>query len=64
MVVPNGNPDGGLVEESDEFPFEAPESGYQPVMQFDFQQGQTNWATMLKKDFYIKLGNPPQVRPP
>lgn len=53
-------PDGGLVEESDEFPFEAPESGYQPVMQFDFQQGQTNWATMLKKDFYIKLGNPPR----
>jgi hypothetical protein len=53
-------PDGGFVQENDEFPFEAPESGYQPVVQFDFQQGRTNWATMLKKDFYIKFGNPPR----
>ena len=53
-------PDGGFVEESDEFPFEAPQSGYQPVMQFEFQQGQTNWATALKKDFYVKFGSPPR----
>jgi hypothetical protein len=53
-------PDGGFAEENDEFPFEAPESGYQAVIQFDFQQGQTNWATSLKKDFYIKFGNPPR----
>jgi hypothetical protein len=52
--------EGGFVEESDEFPFEAPETGYQPVVQFDFQQGQTNWTTGLKKDFYIKFGNPPR----
>ena len=52
--------DGGFVEERDEFPFEAPESGYQPVIQFNFQQGQTNWATMLERDFYIKFGSPPR----
>lgn len=53
-------PDGGFVEQKDEFPFEAPESGYQPIVQFDFQQGQTNWTTGFKKDFYIKFGNPPR----
>jgi hypothetical protein len=52
-------PDGGLVEENDEFPFEAPEGGYQSIVGFDFQQGQ-NWATNLKKDYYIKFGNPPR----
>lgn len=50
--------DGGFVEQNDEFPFEAPESGYQPVVQVDFQQGQTNWATQLSKDYYVKFGSP------
>lgn len=52
--------DGGFVEESDEFPFEAPENGYQPVVQFYFQKGQTNWADSIHKDFYTKFGNPPR----
>lgn len=52
-------PDGGFVEESDEFPFEAPESGYQPVVEFNFQQGQPDWTENLKKNYYIKFGNPP-----
>ena len=52
-------PDGGFVEESGEFPFEAPESGYQPVVAFDFQQQQSVWATDVRKDYYIKFGNPP-----
>lgn len=51
-------PDGGFVEENEEFPFEAPENGYQPVMEFNFQQGQTNWTIHLKDDYYIKFGNP------
>jgi len=38
-------PDGGFVEENDEFPFEAPESGYQSIVDFAFQQGQPNWTT-------------------
>jgi len=37
-------PDGGFVEENDEFPFEAPEEGYQSTVEFDFQQGQPDWA--------------------
>jgi hypothetical protein len=53
-------PDGGFVAENDEFPFEAPESGFRSVVQFDFQKGQTNWATMMQKDYYIKFGTPPR----
>lgn len=53
-------PGGGFVEEGDEFPFEAPESGYQSVVEFIFQQGQTDWATDILKDYYIKFGNPPR----
>lgn len=52
-------PNGGLIGESDEFPFEAPESGYQPAMEFQFQQGNTDWRTNLKTNFYVKFGNPP-----
>jgi hypothetical protein len=55
MTIPNG----GFVGENDEFPFEAPESGYQPTVEFDFKQGDPNWTANLKTNFYIKLGNPP-----
>jgi hypothetical protein len=51
--------DGGFIEENEEFPFTLPESGYQSVLTFNFQKGQTNWTTELKKDFYVKFGNPP-----
>lgn len=53
-------PDGGFVEQNDEFPFEAPENGYQPVVEFNFQRGGTNWADGIRKDFYVKFGNPPR----
>ena len=53
-------PDGGFVEESDEFPFEAPAEGYQSVLEFNFQKDQPNWTEDLKKDYYIKFGNPPR----
>ncbi len=52
-------PDGGFIEENDEFPFEAPETGYQPVVKFRFQQGQADWTENLQKNYYIKFGNPP-----
>jgi len=52
-------PDGGLIEQNDEFPFTAPMEGYQPAIEYDFQQGQ-NWALTLKTNFYIKFGNPPR----
>ena len=51
--------DGGFFEESEEFAFNPPESGYQPTVTFTFEKGKTNWTTELKKDFYIKFGNRP-----
>ena len=51
-------PDGGFVEHHDEFPFEAPDTGYQSVVEFTFNQGQPNWATRLSKDYYVVFGNP------
>jgi len=51
-------PGGGFVETTEEFPFEAPESGYQPAVAFNFQAGDTNWTTNLSKDYYIKFGDP------
>ena len=52
-------PDGGFIEESEEFAFTPPASGYQPVVEFKFQTGQTNWTTSVRQDYYIKFGNPP-----
>ncbi len=52
-------PDGGFVENHDEFPYAAPDSGYQQSVQLDFQKNQTNWATGIKKDYYIRFGSPP-----
>jgi len=54
-----GIPDGGLITQNDEFPFEAPENGYQSVIPFEFQKGE-NWMSDLKTNFYIKFGNPPR----
>jgi len=51
-------PGGGFVECNDEFPFEAPETGYKPAVAFNFQAGEANWMTNLSKDYYIKFGNP------
>jgi hypothetical protein len=50
--------DGGLLEHNDEFPFEAPQNGYQPVVDFDFKLGATNWTTMLSRHYYIAFGQP------
>jgi hypothetical protein len=50
--------DGGFVEHNDEFPFSAPESGYQPVVEFNFRKGEPNWMTSIEKNYYISFGNP------
>lgn len=53
-------PDGGFVEyQNQEFPFEAPEAGYEPMVKFEFQKDQTNWATHVTKDYFIRFGTPP-----
>jgi hypothetical protein len=51
-------PDGGLVENQDEFQFEAPEVGYQPTVEYDFTKSETNWTTQVTKQFYIAFGQP------
>jgi hypothetical protein len=51
-------PDGGFVEHNDEFPFEAPQTGYQTVLDFRFTPGKTNWADILRKRYYIAFGQP------
>lgn len=51
-------PDGGFVESSEEFQFEAPETNYQTTVQLHFAKGETNWRTRLKKSYYIAFGQP------
>jgi hypothetical protein len=51
--------DGGFVEQDEEFPFHPPESGYRPQVDFNFDKGLTNWARGIRKDYYIKFGDPP-----
>jgi hypothetical protein len=51
-------PDGGLVENHDEFQFQAPESGYQAVVEYNFTKSTTNWTTQVSKQFYIAFGQP------
>jgi hypothetical protein len=53
-------PDGGLVEHDEEFPFEAPENGYQQAYEWRFEGQTTNWQTSLNKNFYVKFGSPPR----
>ena len=50
--------DGGFVEQDEEFPFQAPEAGYQPAIEFHFKSSETNWATTLKRQYYIAFGQP------
>ena len=45
---------GGLVESEDEFMFLAPETGYQPALQFHWNKDDPKWQMNLKKKFYIK----------
>lgn len=53
-------PGGGFIEESDEFPFMAPENGYEPIVAFNFSKDQPDWTTSISKDYYIEFGTPPQ----
>jgi hypothetical protein len=46
-------PGGGLVQTDEEFPFLAPENGYQEFDQCNV--GATNWTETLDKQYYVKL---------
>jgi hypothetical protein len=52
-------PNGGLIENQDEFQFEAPDANYQSKIEYRFAKGTTNWTTHVTKQFYIALGQPP-----
>jgi len=52
--------DGGFVEHNDEFPFEAPEHGYQPTVSFEFRKGDVGWTEGINKHYYLRFGNPPR----
>ena len=51
-------PGGGLIEYNDEFPFEAPEGGYQPSVEFDMPTNALNWKPLLEKSYFIEFGSP------
>jgi hypothetical protein len=51
-------PNGGLVENHDEFQYQAPDSNYQTTLEFDFNKGDASWATQVTKQFYIAFGEP------
>ena len=51
-------PDGGFVENEDEFQFEAPETNYEPIVEYHFSKNETNWVTQVTKSFYIEFGQP------
>src|SRR5205085_81086 len=53
-------PGGGLVEYNDEFPFEAPEDGYQPSAEFDMPTNALNWRPLVQKSYFIEFGSPPR----
>ena len=51
-------PDGGFVENEDEFQFEAPASNYPSAVEYRFTKSETNWTTHVTKQFYITFGQP------
>jgi hypothetical protein len=51
-------PGGGLVENADEFQFEAPDTNYQQSVEYRFTKDETNWTTQAAKQFYIAFGEP------
>ncbi len=53
-------PTGGFVEQNDEFPFDAPETGYQSVLTFHFNRDDAHWSREIKKGYYIVFGRPPR----
>ena len=53
-------PTGGLVEHSEEFAFEAPESGYEPRIDFQMPASAPNWKRAVDKSYFIRFGSPPK----
>lgn len=52
--------DGGLIEHDFEFPFEAPDHGYVPKVQFKMQANAPDWKRVVEKSYFIRFGTPPR----
>lgn len=50
---------GGLVEQNVEFPFQAPEDGYQPSVEFKMWANAPEWRHSVEKNYFIRFGSPP-----
>ena len=49
-------PDGGLIETNEEFPFLAPESGYQPEILISMgAEKKELWQSMIQRSFFFRL---------
>jgi hypothetical protein len=51
-------PNGGLVEHNLEFPFQAPEDGYQPSVEFQMWANAPDWRHSVEKNYFIRFGSP------
>jgi hypothetical protein len=48
-------PDGGLIEYTNYFDFIAPNTGYQPSVEFSFPKGTIGWTDMASRKYFVKL---------
>ena len=46
---------GGLIGTGDEFPFSAPDNGYQPIQGFDMQTNTPDWQNGVNTNYYFQL---------
>jgi hypothetical protein len=53
-------PAGGLQEHNDEFPFEAPNGGYRPRVEFNMPASAPDWKGMIVQSYFIQFGSPPR----
>lgn len=53
-------PDGGLKEHNLEFPFEAPDEGYQSTVEFHMPASSPDWKRSIEKDYFVRFGSPPR----
>jgi hypothetical protein len=49
--------EGGVLETSDEFMYQAPENGYQSTFTYTIDATDPNWRETVKKKFYVKSRN-------
>jgi hypothetical protein len=51
-------PNGGLIEHGDEFPFEAPETGYKSTVEYSLHAESGTKGVSFEKKFYFIIGEP------